>query len=244
MMKIGFTLFLVLLFLCGILTGCAEGEASQPEPSGGTEISSPEREYRVILPANHSKAGWNSPTGSIPDTTEELYHYYEEHPELADYYYDCLVPLNFMLGDTWGNGQKAPTESVELWAYFELNAEEKEASIRRVDLNQNGNQYLILDREILEQKALETFGFSAEALRDSECYYEEHRGYLHMGPCLGQQPVYVIDSAEESGKTITIVYRRAESLSVPEGVEAPAFRLVIERHEDGSLRYTSSEKLT
>ena len=82
------------------------GNSAAQQPAAGNR----ERVYRVIIPGRQVEDGWNSPTGLIPYTSEALYTYYEEHPAFADYYYDDLVPINFMLGDVWETGRpRRPT---------------------------------------------------------------------------------------------------------------------------------------
>ena len=142
-------------------------------------------------------------------------------------------PINFMLGDVWGNGQAAPTYSVVLWAYYEMTEEEKSEHIRQVDLNNNGMEYPIIDETIIEQKALAAFGISAEELRSGEDYDEEHKGYLYMGFGLGVQPAYVIDAVEEEGDQLVIIYREISTPNYPDELEPPdaqikTFRLTIE----------------
>ena len=191
---------------------------------------------------------WVSPTGSFPYTSKALYEYYEENPEFKEYYYKYLIPLNYMLGNVWGNGQIAPTYDVVMWLVNSFTDEEKEQYIHAVDINQNGVEYPLVDQEIVEQKALETFSLTSEELRKDSFYYEQYNGYLTMGVGFGVPNVYVVTNAEENEGKLVLTYRQVSSLNFPKITQPKAapeqiFCLTIEFQTDGSYQYTACEKV-
>ena len=79
------------------------------------------------LQAEATKERWISPTGDYPYTSQAAWEYYEEHPQLQEYYHQYLVPLGYLNGiSSWENFDEIPLSLLWTWVWCQLSEEERE----------------------------------------------------------------------------------------------------------------------
>ena len=260
-MKKAICLLLASVLLCISIAGCsASGAGESGTLSTPSSQSTPTSQSSASLQSSSQTSSsapssstssqqeeqWVSPTGSFPYTSKALYEYYEENPELKEYYYKYIVPYGYLNGvSSWEDASDIPISAIWVWTWQELTQEEKNALPKHpVSL---GN---MLPVSLVEEKMQPYFDLDMQALIDKNQmgYLSEYNVfYIPTGSVPFCNWVDAIVDAKQEGDILTLTIRHVPEYNFPEGdwvwTDDPSYsqerdyEMCIRLLDDGMFRY-------